>query len=214
MRPQVAVPGTYAERLRDHRASSAPAKCVFHRAEPPFIVTIDAVRVDPQQDLHRVPGPFGDQWRRGPGVQPPGDTRMPVTRTGTSASSAPVCSATPPSSSGLGAAPPGAPAPSQPKQHHRSDRFIRHVRPCRFKAVVLGFDCPAHGNRFNAACGAAARSATPSIDPAATHQEIRACENDRQQQSAITSPPGRSRGGELSKVDAAANGWPLPVPMP
>jgi hypothetical protein len=40
-------------------------------------MALDAVRIDPQQDLHRVPGPLGDQRRRGPGIQPPGDSGMP-----------------------------------------------------------------------------------------------------------------------------------------
>ena len=76
-RPGVAVPGTYPERARAHRPRSAPAKSLLHRAEPPLIITVDAVRANPQQHLHRVPGPLGHQRRRGPGVQPRGNTGMP-----------------------------------------------------------------------------------------------------------------------------------------
>jgi hypothetical protein len=48
-----------------------------HRIELPLVIALDAVRIDPQQDLHRVSGPFGDQRCRGPGIQPPGDSGMP-----------------------------------------------------------------------------------------------------------------------------------------
>jgi hypothetical protein len=72
----VAVPGTYAERPDEHRPWSAPAKSTLHRPEPALIVAVDAVRLGPQQDLHRVPGPIGDLRGRGPGVQPPGDARV------------------------------------------------------------------------------------------------------------------------------------------
>jgi len=46
------------------------------------------------------------------------------------------------------------------------------------RAVILGFDRPAHDHRVKIASGVAARSASLNPDPAPAHQEIGACEND------------------------------------
>ena len=45
------------------------------------------------------------------------------------------------------------------------------------RAVILGFDCPAHGHLVKIASGVAARSASLNPDPAPAHQGIGACEN-------------------------------------
>jgi hypothetical protein len=40
------------------------------------------------------------------------------------------------------------------------------------RAVILGFDCPAHGHRVKIASGVAARSASLNPDPAPAHQGL------------------------------------------
>jgi hypothetical protein len=59
-----------------HPRSSSPAKGITHRPEPPVVVTVNAMGVDAEQDLDRVPGPLGDQGRRHARVEPPGDAGM------------------------------------------------------------------------------------------------------------------------------------------
>ena len=42
----------------------------------PLVVAIEAVRVDPVQNFHGVPRPLGHQRGRGPGIEPPGNSRV------------------------------------------------------------------------------------------------------------------------------------------
>jgi len=49
------------------------AETTLHLPVPPFVITVDAVGVDAIEDLNGVPGPLGDERRRGSGVEPPGD---------------------------------------------------------------------------------------------------------------------------------------------
>jgi hypothetical protein len=55
---------------------------------------------------------------------------------------------------------------------HTSHRQVQRT------AVFLVSDCPACYHRLNAAYGVAARSAPPSIDPAAAPNGSGACEKD------------------------------------
>ena len=45
------------------RLSSAPAKRVFHRAEPSVVIAVDAVSIDAEENLDCVPSPLTDQER-------------------------------------------------------------------------------------------------------------------------------------------------------
>jgi hypothetical protein len=45
------------------------AEGLFHPAEPAFVVAVEAVSVDAEEHFDGVPGPFGDQGGRGPGVK-------------------------------------------------------------------------------------------------------------------------------------------------
>ena len=54
------------------------AKSLLHPAEPAFVVAIEAGGIDAVEDFDGVPGPFGDQSGRSPGVEPPGHRAVPA----------------------------------------------------------------------------------------------------------------------------------------
>ncbi len=62
---------------RTDASKSAVTKSIFQAPEPAFVVAVEAVSVDPQQDFDGVPGPLGDQRGGCSGVEPPGDPGVP-----------------------------------------------------------------------------------------------------------------------------------------
>jgi len=71
-RLSTAVREEYGRKLRHARLLGSCRQCQRGLDACPrdIILAVDALGVDPEEDIHAVPGPLGDLGRRDPGIQP------------------------------------------------------------------------------------------------------------------------------------------------
>ena len=95
--------------------------------------------------------------------------------------------------------------PARARRTSATYRWINHAHPSGLPGAAREpssspRNCPARGHRVNAACGAASRSATPSIDPATTPKDSApARKRDRS---------GGQGGYQLFRADSTQNSLP------